>query len=161
MRAQSGRSSATHFLNVDLVIYSRRDLQPLVTALGRKVIVLYVGRERGKYSAHLEIAGLTKTVDSTIRAFCRLIDRLPKPERLLWNKAAVRSFSIGIQVGTHPNPRDYTIRPGTVSAVSDVAAQIVLTIYPTEHPVAMPSGPRLASLRRLSENNEMKRPKAR
>jgi len=127
-----GRSSTTHFLNVDLDIYSRHDLQPLVKALGAKVDVLYAGREREQYSAHLEIAALTKTVDSTIRAFCRLIERLPESKRRLWNNASIRSFSIGIQAGTRPNPCDFTIQPKTVKAVSEVAAQIVLTIYPTQ-----------------------------
>jgi hypothetical protein len=70
----------TEFLNVDLDIYSKHDLQPLIERLGRKVHVLYVGRERGKYSAHLEVAKNTKTADSTLRAFCRLIEDLPKPE---------------------------------------------------------------------------------
>jgi hypothetical protein len=96
------------------------------------VFVLYVGEERGKYSAHLEVAGLTKTADSTIRAFCRLIERLPERERRLWNNASIQSFSIGIRAGTHPNPCDFTIQTGTVKAVSGVAAQIVLTIYPPE-----------------------------
>ena len=124
--------SATHFLNVDLDIYSSRDLQPLVKGFGAKVFVLYVGRERGKYGAHLEIAGLTKTADPTIRAFCRLIKALPEAERRLWNSATVRSFSIGIRAGTHPTPCDFTIQPGTIKAASEVAAQIVLTIYPPE-----------------------------
>jgi hypothetical protein len=48
-----GRSPATEFLNVDLDIYSRFDLQPLVKALGKKVIILYV-----------EIAGYPTTADS-------------------------------------------------------------------------------------------------
>ena len=124
--------ATTHFLNVDLDIYSKHDLQPLVERLGRKVIALYVGRDRGKYSAHLEVAKNTKTADSTIRAFCALIEDLPKPERSLWNTATVRSFSIGIQAGTQPNPCDFTIRPGTVRAISDVGSQIVLTIYTPE-----------------------------
>lgn len=134
-RAIPGRAraqAATHFLNVDLDIYSRLDLQPLVKVFGPKVIVLYVGRIRGKYSASLEIAGLTKTPDSTIRAFCRLIERLPERERRLWNNATVRSFSIGIRAGTHPAPCDFTIRPATIKAASEVAAQIVLSIYPPE-----------------------------
>ena len=122
----------THFLNVDLDIYSKRDLQPLVDRLGRKVIALYVGRDRGKYSAHLEVAKNTKTADSTIRAFCGLIEDLPKPERSLWNTATVRSFSIGIQAGTQPNSCDFTIRPGTIRAISDTGSQIVLTIYAPE-----------------------------
>ena len=111
---------------------TRRDLQPLVKGFGAKVFVLYVGRKRGKYGAHLEIAGLTKTADSTIRAFCRLIKALPEAERRLWNSATVRSFSIGIRAGTHPTPCDFTIQPGTIKAASEVAAQIVLTIYPPE-----------------------------
>jgi hypothetical protein len=136
MAAKTSDSPETHFLNVDLDIYSKRDLQPLVKAFGSKVHVLYVGRERAKYSAHLEIAGLTKTADSTLRAFCRLIERLPERARRLWTSATVRSFSIGIRAGTHPNPCDFTIQPGTVKAVSDLGAEIVLTIYaPEQHRV--------------------------
>jgi hypothetical protein len=131
---QPTRGSATHFLNVDRDIYSTRDLQPIVKRFGRKVDVLYVGLVRRQYCAHLEIAQHTKTADadSRIRAFCGLIESLPKAERTLWNTAAVRSFSIGVQAGTHPNPCDFAIRPKTVKAVSNLGAQIVLTIYPPE-----------------------------
>jgi hypothetical protein len=132
MPAQRSRSSATHFLNVDLDIYSKHDLQPLVKRLGRKVIALYVGRDRGEYCARLELADVSKTVDSTIWAICGLIEALPESARALWNAATIRSFSIGIQAGTHPSPRDFTIRPRTVNAVSKLGAQIVLTIYPFE-----------------------------
>jgi|HubBroStandDraft_1064217.scaffolds.fasta_scaffold373939_2 hypothetical protein len=66
-----GRSPATEFLNVDLDIYSRFDLQPLVKALGKKVIILYVGRERRKYS---HISKLPVTL--------RLRIRLMRPSRL-------------------------------------------------------------------------------
>jgi len=123
------RLSAPHFLNVDLDIYSKHNLQSLVKVLGRRVIVLYVGRERRKYSAHLEVAKNVRTADSAIWAFCGLIEGLPKPERALWNTANVRSFSIGIQAGMQPNPSDFIIRPKTVRAVSLLGAQIVLTIY--------------------------------
>jgi hypothetical protein len=124
--------SATHFLNVDLDIYSKHNLQSLVKGFGRKVIALYVGRERGKYIAHLEVAKNTKTADSAIWEFCSLIEALPEAERAEWNAATVRSFSIGIQAGTQPNTCDFTIQPRTVRAVSLVGAQIVLTIYAAE-----------------------------
>jgi hypothetical protein len=139
MPAQRSRSSATHFLNVDLDICSKHDLQPLVKRLGRKVHALYVGPDRGKHSARLEVADFPKTAtaDSTIWAFCGLIKGLPESARVLWNTATVRSFSIGIQAGMHPNPCDFTIRPRTVKAVSVLGAQIVLTIYPLE---TAPSG---------------------
>ena len=125
----AGYLSATHFLNVDLDIYSKHDLQPLVKALGRRVVVLYVGRERRKWSAHLEVAKNVRTADAAIWAFCGLIEGLPKPERARWNAANVRSFSIGIHAGMQPNSCDFIIRPKTLEAASRLGAQIVLTIY--------------------------------
>lgn len=122
-------SSATHFLNVDLDVYSTYDLRPLVISLGRRVVALYVGRDRRKYCAHLEVAKMTKSVDSTIRAFCKLIHALPKEKRDLWNRAALRSFSIGVQAGNQPTSCDFVIQAHTVKAVSEVAAQIVMTVY--------------------------------
>ncbi len=135
MGISKDRSSATYYLNVDLDVYSNRDLRPLVSAFGKKANVLYVGRDpRGKYSAHLEITGRTHTADATIRAFCRLIEGLPERARLRWKDATVRSFSIGVQAGTRPNPRDFRIRQSTVKAVSEVGAEIVLTIYAPVEP---------------------------
>ena len=61
MVINSGDAAGTHFLNVDLDIYSARALQRLVTALGKTVIVLHIGRIRRTYGAHLEVVKLTKT----------------------------------------------------------------------------------------------------
>ena len=94
--------------------------------------MLYLGRDRGKYSAHLEIARHTKTADATIRAFCRLIEALPDAERAMWNTATVRSFSVGVRAGSQPLSSDFVIQRQTVTAVSDLGAQIVLTIYAPE-----------------------------
>jgi hypothetical protein len=94
--------------------------------------VLYVGSIKETFCAHLEIAKPTKTADSTIQAFCKLLKNLPDREWALWNTATMRSFSIGIRAGARPNPRDFTIRPSTIKAVSDLAAQIVIAVYPPE-----------------------------
>ena len=126
------RTPVTHFLNVDLDVYSRNDLQPLVSRLGGKVSVLYVGRERKRYSAHLELTKVTSSADSTISAFCRLIQTLPKAEMNLWTAATRRSFSVGVEAGETPTTRDFVIRPKTVKAVSELAAEIVFTIYAPE-----------------------------
>ena len=119
----------THFLNVDLDIYSKRDLQPLVDRLGHKVRVLFAGREKNKFSAHLEIASNPNTADATIRAFCRLLDDLPQLERKIWDVAIVRSFSVGVQAEIGSPVRDFQIKQGTVTAAANVGAEIVLTIY--------------------------------
>ena len=130
------------FLNVDLDVYSRYDLQPLVNGFGKRVIDLYVGRERRRYSAHLELAGLQKpSADSTIRAFCTLIRALPKTERELWNGAKSREFSVGVQAGRQPFACDFRIEAQTVKAVAEVGAVIVLTVY----------GPERAQRRKVSK----------
>jgi hypothetical protein len=121
--------SITEFLNVDLDIYAHYDLQPLVTARGRKVKVLYAGRERRSYSAHLELARITKFADSTIRGFCSVIRALPRPERKSWDRARRRDFSVGFQAGEQPNSSDFVIQASTVQAAADLAGRIVLTLY--------------------------------
>jgi len=119
----------THFLNVDLDIYSKRDLRPLVDRLGRKVRVLFAGREKKNFSAHLEIASSPNTADAIIRTFCRLIEHLPESERKIWDAAIVRSFSIGVQAEIGSPVRDFQVKQGTVTAVSNVDAEIVVTVY--------------------------------
>jgi hypothetical protein len=119
----------THFLNVDLDIYSKRDLQPLVDRVGRKVRVLFAGREKRTFSAHFEIASNPNNADATIRAFCRLIDDLPEAERKIWDAAIVRSFSVGVRAEIGSPVRDFQIKQQTVMAVSNVGAEIVLTVY--------------------------------
>jgi hypothetical protein len=120
----------TYFRNVDLDIYANGDLQPLVDRLGRKVHVLFAGREKRRFAAHLEIAGNPRTADATIRAFCRLIEDLPQRERKIWNAAIVRSFSIGVQAEIDSPVRDFQVKQGTVTGVSNIGAEIVLTVYP-------------------------------
>jgi hypothetical protein len=129
MALSKDHSSFTEFLNVDLDIYAQYDLKPLVSRFGKKVMVLYVGRERRTYTAHLELAGMTKSADSTIRGFCRLIQAIPNAERQLWNRARRRDFSIGVQAGEQPNSCDFAVEAETVQAVAQVGARIVLTVY--------------------------------
>jgi hypothetical protein len=132
--------SNTHFLNVDLDIHSKRDLQQLVEHLRPKVIVLFVGKVRRKYEAHLEVAGATKTPDQTIRALCRLIGNLPKAERKIWDAAAVRSFSIGVQAVIGSSVQDFKVRQETVTAVSEIGGEIVLTVYASAQGQLSPEG---------------------
>ena len=129
MERSQKHSSLTEFLNVDLDIYAPFDLQPLVDALGTRVMAMYVGRERRSYSAHLELAGPTNSANSTIRRFCALVQALPKRERNLWNRARRRDFSIGVQAGQQPNSSDFAVEAPTVQAVAQLGARIVLTVY--------------------------------
>jgi hypothetical protein len=122
----------THFLNVDLDIYSRSNLQPLITAMGRKIFVLNEGRDGRTYCAHLELARETKSADSTIRAFCALIRALPRAAAELWNTAKIRDFNIGVQAEMQPHSYEIALATETVRAASEVNARIVFTVYAPE-----------------------------
>jgi hypothetical protein len=106
------------------------------SAAGRKPRPTVALKKRGKFSAHLELARTTITADKTIRAFCRLVDDLPESERKIRDSAIVRSFSVGIQTEIGSPAQDFQVRQETVTSVSEVGAEIVLTVYA---PVRKPS----------------------
>jgi hypothetical protein len=120
------------FLNVDLDIYSRSNLQPLVSALGKRVLVLHVGRIKRAYCAHLELNKLAKDPDSVIRCFCSLLQSLQGAPRKLWNGATVRAFNIGVQAEAEPFAYEIALSNATLSAASEIGARIVVTIYAPE-----------------------------
>jgi hypothetical protein len=119
----------SHFMNVDLDIYSRSSLEPLVAEMGHRALVLFVGRVKRTYEAHLELRRITNTADATIRGFCALIHALPKSQRKLWDEAKIREFSVGIQAQLKPNTFEVTLDERTVKAASEVNARINFTIY--------------------------------
>ena len=121
--------SVTHFLNVDLDIYSRSNLRPLVDAFGKNVIDLHTDRVGSLYWVLLEVSADAGTVDATIRKFCRLIRALAPTQRRLWNKATRRDFNIGIQSDVEGNT--FHVEAETVKAAAAVGARIVITVYGT------------------------------
>jgi hypothetical protein len=123
------RRQSSKFLNVDLGIYSRSDLSPLVAAMGKEAIVLYSGREGSMFSAHLELSLSPKSADEATRGLVRLITRLPRPARMLWNAAAQRIFNIGIQSGEVPTCYEVALAATTLRDVSSIKGQIAVTVY--------------------------------
>jgi hypothetical protein len=123
---------ATTFLNVDLDIYSRSDLQPLVAALSQKTFVLHAARYGRSHSADLELARSPKTANGAIRIFAGLISGLPKRERRLWDMATARDFNIGVQAATQPHSYEIRLAHDTVETVSALKARIVVTVYGAE-----------------------------
>jgi hypothetical protein len=122
------KTKDSHFLNVDLVIYSKSDLKPLVDAMGRNIIELHVGRVRRSYHAYLEISGMPRSAESAIRGFCRVIQKLPRPARKLWESARLRRFDIGIDSvprGTYW----FEISKEAVAEAAKLNATIALTVY--------------------------------
>lgn len=120
----------TTFLNVDLRIYSKRDLQPLVTAMGEKFHLLYVGRERRMYKAQLELgSGNPKSPEAAIRKYCELIRELPAQARELWDTARSREFDVGIEAPGTMRYYWFSVAPTVIKAASEINAFITVTIY--------------------------------
>lgn len=133
----------TRFANVDLDIHSQIDLQPLVDALGKRIIELYVGRVRRTYEAHLELAsGRNQTPTSIIIGLCKLIEALPPAKRKLWDSAKKKSFDIGISAPTRGTHFWGAVSPRAVRAAAEVGAQIAITVYGPMNPAKRPRGPR-------------------
>jgi hypothetical protein len=126
----------TLFLNVDLDIVSKSDLQPLVDAMGKDVFVLYVGRVRRHYEAHLEWNGshmppnsYQSSPESLILKFCKLVQRLNPDVRALWDSAKTRSFDAGISAPKRGNYYWTAIGSEAIRTAAEVGAQVGITVY--------------------------------
>jgi hypothetical protein len=121
--------NVTTFLNVDLDLLSRSNLQPLVTVLRHRTFALHVGRDKHTYRAHLELSEAPRNPDAAIRSFAALIRTLPKAERKLWDTARVRDFNVGVQAAMQPHCYEIPLARETIEAVSTLRARLVFTIY--------------------------------
>jgi hypothetical protein len=122
-------SSPDCFLNVDLEIFSRLNLEPLVAALGKKVTTLYLGLEFGLNRAVLEVSGRPKSPDFAILSFCKLIRSLPPRELALWSAAKARTFDVGIESPAKGRTYWSPISAKAVSAAAEINARIAITVY--------------------------------
>lgn len=122
-------SDETTFLNVDLDIRSGAPLDDLVNAFGRRVVILYVGREGRQYGAHLELAVSPAGADRTIQRFVTLVADLPRSARRLWQAARTREFNVGVQAGSGPHAFGLRLRPATLQSAAKIGAHIAFTVY--------------------------------
>jgi hypothetical protein len=119
-----------HFMNVDLDVHSSSPLEPLATAFGNAVAVLYVGGGEKNFAAHFEIAdSYEKDADTLMQEFVELIRELPPGARRLWNGATSRDFNIGIQSARKPHCHELRLRAETLAAVAGVRGSVVITTY--------------------------------
>jgi hypothetical protein len=120
----------TKFLNVDLDICSKVDLQPLVTAMSKKISLSYVRRVKRSYYAHMDLAiGNPKSPESAILQYCKLVQGLPPDARAMWDAAKTRTFDIGIESPGRNSFFWSVISDKAINAVAEVNAQVAVTVY--------------------------------
>jgi hypothetical protein len=122
--------SEVHFLNVDLGVSSKIDLQWLVDEFGEDVVNLHCGRGRGHFLATFEAGVPLGDPDSLIGYFCNLVDNLPVEPRRAWNEAFLKVFDIGYDSGVTQKAYQSELRPETIAAVARIGASLRITIYP-------------------------------
>ncbi len=121
----------TEFLNIDLEVFSRESLTPFVEGLGRTVHVLHDGRWGRKHAACVELwaSGWKETPEAIIKAMVRLLDRLPRSAKALWNRADRRQFNIGVRAALRPRSFELALGPASLKAISRLNARVVFTVY--------------------------------
>ena len=146
----AGIAEVTEFLNVDLDIHARSDLRPLVAALAPTVRALYCEKSGRGYFARLELARQPRTPDEALVRFSKAIARLPTSAKRLWDRAAKRELSIGVQGGVRPWVTEYVVRPSTMASIARLEARVLVTVYGRPNKVIGPNGKgkRLESRRR-------------
>ena len=93
------------------------------------MIVLRLDREGRSYCAHLELAIDSKNPNVLIRRFVRLVERLPRAARAVWNAAQSREFNIGIQAGAQPHSFGLRLDDETLRAIARVRGRAGITVY--------------------------------
>jgi hypothetical protein len=123
-----------HFLNVDLEVRSREPLDALAADLGEEVVVLYCGPwDHQTFFANFELASWGGGADSIVERFCYLLTGLDEAARALWDHALARSFNLGFESGGNPR-LEVALRAETVRRLSELNAELVVTIYPPTPP---------------------------
>jgi hypothetical protein len=123
-------NNTARFLNVDLEVESRSDLDLLTAAMGKRVVVLYSGPV-SKSKRHLlavECARHFAGPNEAIRALCAIIENLPPEARRVWDGAR-KEFDIGCEWEPSNALSRFTIRPETVRRMANLGASLAISHY--------------------------------
>jgi hypothetical protein len=102
----------------------------LIDELRGRLFELYVGRVRSLYRAHYELIGCAApTADATINALAGTIERLKPAARRAWNRASMREFNIGVELGGGVPSIEHAIRAATLRRVVSLGGTIAFTAY--------------------------------
>jgi hypothetical protein len=119
-----------YFLNVDLEIESASKLDSLVTAMGKRVLVLHSGPGSTKrHLLALEILRDQKGADATIHALCAVVEGMPPAPRRAWNAAARKEFDVGYQLRPSERLLRCTLRRDTLERMARLGATLAITCY--------------------------------
>ena len=118
------------YINTDLELESNEDLNPIIEALGKDVLVLHHGPVQGMNHASVELSSdHSSDPDEVIGRYCDLIENLPKTARKIWDNCLTRIIDIGVESGSSPKSYRFEVRQPIMNRVSAIGASLAVTIY--------------------------------
>lgn len=121
------------FINTDLNVRSRRSLAHFIREMSAKASLLSDsisdGKFRGSHYANIELRA-SYSCEGTLKAFCRIIESLPRNAAQEWREASSRIFDIGLHSGNENPTYTLDISPATLTRIAKLNAGIVVTLYP-------------------------------
>src|SRR5450432_3357145 len=115
-------TNEVRFLNVDLEVRGREDLQWLIAEFGEDVVNLHHGQAQGHFLATFEAGVVHGDPDSLVGYFCNLVDNLPAELRQKWEGLFSKVFDVGYDSGYGSTSWQSDLRPETVAAVAKIGA---------------------------------------
>lgn len=119
----------THFLNIDLEVWSRRRLDALVEGFGESN--LYVGPMGRLQLATFEALRASSNPDVVARALVSRARKLSGEAKKLWEGAVRRDFNVGIQGGLGPRTTEVMLSRASLRAIFEIGGSVVITVYGT------------------------------
>lgn len=123
--------SSTMLLNVDLDLRAKSGLEELLKAFGSAVVVMN-HEEEDFVSIEVASDKQLQSIDEAILDYYNIIHALPPRIRAIWDKCEMRSMNIGIQACTTPYSRSFQLSNNTISLLSSMNTEIVITVYADE-----------------------------
>ncbi len=126
------------FINADLEIISREDLEPIKLAFDQHqyhFAVMYCGETHpGIYLASFEVHPDEDRDDQSaqdkIHAFCKSISEFGGLSRELWTRATRRVIDLGYQSDDQCSPFNDLLSGDTLGLMNSLNIELALTIYP-------------------------------
>lgn len=126
-------AETTTFLNVDLQIRVKSGMKKLLEGFGSSVEIMNNNPE-DEYAC-IEIAHIQpRSIDEAIMLYFKIIKKLPRSARTIWESAESRCMSIGIQGGKAPHQSVFELSEKTISTLSSMRTTASITVYGTTVP---------------------------
>jgi hypothetical protein len=121
-----------HFINVDLRVKSRRGLDAFIAEMKRKAFHQAEWKRGGVHFVCFEVHRAGLSCEGTIKAFCRMLEKLSSAAIREWRASYSKVFDAGFESGDE-NPRcALELSPETLERVAKLKASLAITLYPLD-----------------------------